>query len=435
MLLDRAARRPRDRGGRGAVDGRAGARDAARRPRRACCSSRPGRARRSTSRSTLVFSNAVFHRVPDHDALFARLFAALRPGGRLVAQCGGAGNIERFHDAVDGGWPTEPPFAEHFEAGRARGTSPPGRDEERLARRRLRRTSTSGSSRARSCRPSRTSTCARSASATTSTQLPDELRDDVRGRRGRALRRAALELDYVRLNIDATEAGVSTARSSPCPATASARRSWPPRASCWPSSGDFELDEHLVGGASIDAHGTALTDEVLDACRAADAVLLAAVGGPEVGLDRPRRAAARSRACSACARASGCSRTCGRSGRARRCSTPARCGRERIEGTDLLVVRELTGGIYFGDRGRNGDSAYDTCVYTRAEIERIAARGLRGSPAARSRASTRRTSSRPRGSGARPSTGWRAEPRRRARAHARGQRRDAAGRRGRPTST
>src|SRR5918996_4321017 len=45
--------------------------------------------------------------------------------------------------------------------------------------------------------------------------------------------------------------------------------------------GDFELDERLVGGASIDAHGTALTDEVLDACGRADAVLLAAVGGPQ----------------------------------------------------------------------------------------------------------------------------------------------------------
>jgi 3-isopropylmalate dehydrogenase len=46
--------------------------------------------------------------------------------------------------------------------------------------------------------------------------------------------------------------------------------------------------------------------------------------------------------------------------------------RERIEGTDLLVVRELTGGIYFGDSGRNGDSAYDTCIYSVPEIERIA---------------------------------------------------------------
>src|SRR4029079_17874650 len=46
--------------------------------------------------------------------------------------------------------------------------------------------------------------------------------------------------------------------------------------------------------------------------------------------------------------------------------------RELIEGTDLLVVRELTGGIYFGERGLNGDTAYDTCVYSEGEIERIA---------------------------------------------------------------
>ena len=46
--------------------------------------------------------------------------------------------------------------------------------------------------------------------------------------------------------------------------------------------------------------------------------------------------------------------------------------RERIEGTDLLVVRELTGGIYFGESGRDGDSAHDDCAYTVEEIERIA---------------------------------------------------------------
>ena len=45
--------------------------------------------------------------------------------------------------------------------------------------------------------------------------------------------------------------------------------------------GDFELTEHVVGGASIDEHGTALTDDVLEACRASDAVLLGAVGGPK----------------------------------------------------------------------------------------------------------------------------------------------------------
>jgi 3-isopropylmalate dehydrogenase len=51
--------------------------------------------------------------------------------------------------------------------------------------------------------------------------------------------------------------------------------------------------------------------------------------------------------------------------------------RERIEGTDLLVVRELTGGIYFGERGLNGDTAYDTCVYSEGEVERIARVGFR----------------------------------------------------------
>ena len=60
-----------------------------------------------------VFSNAVFHWVPDHDGLFQRLFAALKPGGRLVAQCGGAGNVERFH-AVAREVASEEPYAEHL---------------------------------------------------------------------------------------------------------------------------------------------------------------------------------------------------------------------------------------------------------------------------------------------------------------------------------
>jgi trans-aconitate 2-methyltransferase len=61
-----------------------------------------------------VFSNAVFHWVPDHDALFARLFAALRPGGRMVAQCGGEGNVARFHQAAREAAANEP-FARWFE--------------------------------------------------------------------------------------------------------------------------------------------------------------------------------------------------------------------------------------------------------------------------------------------------------------------------------
>ena len=60
-----------------------------------------------------AFSNAVFHWIADHDALFARLFAALRPGGRLVAQCGGRGNVARFHDAAME-VAAEPPYDDHL---------------------------------------------------------------------------------------------------------------------------------------------------------------------------------------------------------------------------------------------------------------------------------------------------------------------------------
>jgi trans-aconitate 2-methyltransferase len=64
-------------------------------------------------RCDAAFSNAVFHWIPDHDALFARIHAALKPGGRLIAQCGGAGNIERFHHVMME-VAEEPPFDEHI---------------------------------------------------------------------------------------------------------------------------------------------------------------------------------------------------------------------------------------------------------------------------------------------------------------------------------
>src|ERR671937_1020070 len=135
--------------------------------------------------------------------------------------------------------------------------------------------------------------------------------------------------------------------------------------------GDFELDERLAGGASIDAHGTPLTDEVLDACRSADAVLLAAVGGPkwdttDPGAPRPEQGLLGLR--------KGLELFANlrpvRPSPALLDASPLR--RDRIEGTDLLVVRELTGGIYFGDKGRQDGSAFDTCVYSVPEIERIA---------------------------------------------------------------
>jgi 3-isopropylmalate dehydrogenase len=127
----------------------------------------------------------------------------------------------------------------------------------------------------------------------------------------------------------------------------------------------------LMGGCSIDAHGTALTDEVLAACQAADAVLLGAVGGPkwdttDPNKPRPEQGLLELRA--------GMELFANlrpvKPLEALWDASPLR--RERIAGTDLLVVRELTGGIYFGARGREGDRAFDTCEYTRAEIERVA---------------------------------------------------------------
>jgi 3-isopropylmalate dehydrogenase len=135
--------------------------------------------------------------------------------------------------------------------------------------------------------------------------------------------------------------------------------------------GDFEFAEHAIGGASIDEFGTPLTDQTLEACRESDAVLLCAVGGPRwdtTDPDKPRPEQG----------LLGLRKGLGlfanlrpvRPSEALLDASPLR--RERIEGTDLLVVRELTGGIYFGDSGRDGNRAHDDCAYTVEEIERIA---------------------------------------------------------------
>jgi 3-isopropylmalate dehydrogenase len=145
--------------------------------------------------------------------------------------------------------------------------------------------------------------------------------------------------------------------------------------------GALEYEEHLFGGAAIDAHGVALTGETLAACRNADAVLLAAVGGPKWDTTDPTRPRPEQGLL-------GLRKGLGLFANLR----PVRplpalyevspLKRELIEGTDLLVVRELTGGIYFGEKTRTADRASDDCVYTRAEIERIARVAFR---AARSR--------------------------------------------------
>ncbi|MFZ1927437.1 MAG: 3-isopropylmalate dehydrogenase [Solirubrobacteraceae bacterium] len=135
--------------------------------------------------------------------------------------------------------------------------------------------------------------------------------------------------------------------------------------------GDFEFEEHAFGGAAIDLYGTALTEETLAACKRADAVLLAAVGGPKWDTTDPHAPRPEQGLL-------GLRKGLGLYANLRPVkplpalyeASPLR--RERIEGTDLLVVRELTGGIYFGEKTRTEDYASDVCAYSREEIERIA---------------------------------------------------------------
>jgi 3-isopropylmalate dehydrogenase len=149
---------------------------------------------------------------------------------------------------------------------------------------------------------------------------------------------------------------------------------------------EFAVEELAVGGNSIDAHGVPLLPEVLDRCRAADAVLLGAVGGPRwdstdpeaprpeqglLGLRKGLELFANLRPV-----------------RVNRSLTHASPLKEHlVRDADLLIVRELTGGIYFGDRGRRDGVAHDTCVYSTEEVERIAELAFRvaASPARRGR--------------------------------------------------
>jgi len=139
---------------------------------------------------------------------------------------------------------------------------------------------------------------------------------------------------------------------------------------------EVEYQEGLVGGASIDAHGKPLTDPVLQSAKESDAVLLGAMGGPKWdGLDysiRPERALLALR------------QELGLFANLRpvklfsALASASTLKREVVEGTDLLVVRELTGGIYFGQpRGitrlpDGTERGINTEVYTTPEIERIA---------------------------------------------------------------
>ena len=137
----------------------------------------------------------------------------------------------------------------------------------------------------------------------------------------------------------------------------------------------FNFTPYLIGGAAIDATGKPLPDETVEGCLASDSVLLGAVGGPKwdnlPGDQRPEKALLGIRA----ALGLFTNLRPAKLYKALKDSCPLRP--DIVEnGFDLMMVRELTGGIYFGERGRRegkyGEEAYDTECYSKMEIERIA---------------------------------------------------------------
>lgn len=131
----------------------------------------------------------------------------------------------------------------------------------------------------------------------------------------------------------------------------------------------FELDEQLIGGAALDATGDPLPAATIDACRKADAVLLGAVGGPKWDPNppalRPEKGLLRIRAEFGLY----CNLRPVVTHPALHTFSPLRP--EKLQNVDLMIVRELTGGIYFGERRRIGDRAEDVCSYTVDEISRV----------------------------------------------------------------
>ncbi len=121
---------------------------------------------------------------------------------------------------------------------------------------------------------------------------------------------------------------------------------------------EIELEERPFGGGAIHTHGDPLPPATLEACRDADAILLGAVGLPEFDAARvrPEQGLIRLRG---------------------ELDVYANLRPTRGDGIDLLIVRELVGGLYFGASGRRDDgSAFDTCDYSRTQIERIVRRGF-----------------------------------------------------------
>ncbi|MCS6775796.1 MAG: 3-isopropylmalate dehydrogenase [Chloroherpetonaceae bacterium] len=143
---------------------------------------------------------------------------------------------------------------------------------------------------------------------------------------------------------------------------------------------DLRFQEALIGGAAYDATGHPLPAETLALCRQSDAVLLGAVGGPKWDQVQPPSLRPEAGALLPLRKELGLFANLRPARLFPTLSSASSLRLDLIEGgLDILVVRELTGGIYFGQpkgRSPDGQSAVDTCVYTRAEIERIARVGF-----------------------------------------------------------
>jgi 3-isopropylmalate dehydrogenase len=130
----------------------------------------------------------------------------------------------------------------------------------------------------------------------------------------------------------------------------------------------FEMPEAPVGGAAIDATGSPLPDETLALARRADAVLFGAIGGPRWGPSAPVRP---EQGLLALRKELGLFANLRPVAVDPRLSAASPLRPELLRGVDLVVVRELTGGIYFGEKRRDATSAFDGCSYTSAEVERV----------------------------------------------------------------
>ncbi|MBO0469712.1 3-isopropylmalate dehydrogenase [Enterococcus sp. DIV0242_7C1] len=130
---------------------------------------------------------------------------------------------------------------------------------------------------------------------------------------------------------------------------------------------EFDIERFAFGGAGIDQKGDPLPEETLEACKKADAILLGAIGGPkwDNAPKRPEQGLLALR------------KALGLFANIRPISVPdavvhlSPLKEENVRGVDFVVVRELTGGIYFGEKQLGDTEASDLCTYSKAEIQRI----------------------------------------------------------------